>query len=106
MNSQNLTKPYNTWLIKHLSDPEEALTYLEVAVEEYESDGDKHAFLKALRNIAEAQGGIGALAQKTGLNREHLYRALSESGNPRFQTIGKILHGLGFKLSVKKITAA
>lgn len=98
-----LLKDWHDVVIEHLKDPEEALSYLEVAIEEYEDDGDKEAFLKALRNVAEAQGGVGALAQRTGLNREHLYRALSKRGNPQLDTVGKILHGLGFRLSVSPL---
>ena len=86
--------------MEHLSDPEEARGYLEVAIEDYEEDGDKEAFLLALRDVVEAQGGIGTLARRTGLDRRHLYRALSEEGNPYLDTIGKNLHGLGFRLSV------
>ena len=47
-----------------LHDPAEALSYLEVAIQEYEGDGDKEAFLLALRNVADAQGGIGALSER------------------------------------------
>jgi probable addiction module antidote protein len=57
-------------------------------------------FLVALRNVTEAQGGIGELAKRTNLNREHLYRVLSRRGNPRLDTVGIILHGLGFRLSI------
>lgn len=85
-----------------LSEPEEAQSYLEISIKEYEVDGDKEAFLLALRNVADAQGGIGELSERTGLNREHLYRALSKRGNPRLDTVGKILRGLGFRLSVER----
>ena len=99
------SKPYKDFLMEYLQDPEEARAYLEVAIEEYEQDGDKEAFLLALRNVAEAQGGLGKLAKQTGLNREHLYRVLSEEGNPRLDTVGRILHGLGFRLSVHPLEA-
>jgi DNA-binding phage protein len=32
-----------------------------------------------------------------------LYKALSEDGNPRLSTIGAILHGLGYRLSLEPI---
>ena len=97
------TRDYQEALLEALKDPEEAKVYLEVALEEYEQDNDKEAFLLALRNVAEAQGGISALAGRTNLNRQNLYRALSPRGNPRLATIGAILHGLGFRLSVERI---
>jgi len=99
----NPSVPYHTFLVESLRNPEEARLYLEVALEEFEHDGDKEAFLLAVRNVTEAQGGIGALAKRTQLNREHLYRVLSRRGNPRLDTIGAILNGLGFRLSVEHV---
>jgi probable addiction module antidote protein len=93
----------STEIEKSLSDLEKARSYLDIAIKEYEKDSDLEAFLLALRKVAEAQGGLGELARRTGLNREHLYRALSEDGNPQLSTVDKILHGLGFRFSVKLI---
>ena len=59
------TRDYQEALLEALKDPEEAKVYLEVALEEYEEDNDKDAFLLALRNVAEAQGGLSALARRT-----------------------------------------
>ena len=56
-----------------------------------------------LKNVVEAQGGIGHLSKRTGLDRAHLYRVLSSKGNLRFLTLDNILKALGFKLSVKAI---
>ena len=39
------TSSYDEWLIEHLTDPQEALSYLEAALEAYEEDGDTIAFL-------------------------------------------------------------
>lgn len=103
MSSRKPYVEYENWMNDYLSDPEEARAYLDVAIEEYDEDGDIETFLLALRNVADAQGGLGKLAKRTGLNREHLYRALSEEGNPQLNTVDKILHGLGFRLSVELI---
>jgi probable addiction module antidote protein len=103
-----MSRPYRSfsdYQRQRLSDPQEAQAYLEVALEEYEEDRDREAFLLALRNVAEAQGGLGALAERTGLNRENLYRALSQRGNPRLDTVGRILHGLGFRLALRRSDA-
>lgn len=90
-------------LHEDLKDPLEAKAYLEVALENYEKDKDVEAFLMALRDVAQAQGGISKLAKTTHLNRQNLYRALSNRGNPRIETIGTILHGLGFKLAIQSL---
>jgi probable addiction module antidote protein len=73
---------------------------LNTALEEYEKDKDTDAFLLALRTVAEVRGGIGELAKKTNLNRQHLYKTLSSKGNPRLDTLEDVLHGLGFRLSI------
>ena len=89
-----------------LADRHEAMAYLDLAIEEYEDDGDAEAFLLALRRVADAQGGIGRLAEATGLNRQHLYEALSEAGNPRLDTLSRVLRGLGFRLRIDLRPAA
>jgi probable addiction module antidote protein len=63
-------------------------------------DGDARAVPVALRTVADAVGGMSALAEKTGLSRETLYRTLSEKGNPRLETLGAILEVFGLRLSV------
>ena len=96
---------YEDDLRERLADPEYARVFPDVAFEEYEQDSNAEAFLLALRDVAEAQGGIGQLAKRTKLNRQNLYKALSAKGNPRLQTVETILHGLGFRLSVQPIEA-
>jgi probable addiction module antidote protein len=90
------SKPYQPELIKALGDPREAAEYLNAALE----DGDPEGFLLALRNVAEAQGGIARLAEKAKLNRESLYRMLSERGNPELRSLDTLLHALGFRLAI------
>ena len=65
---------YEEWLVNSLKNKKEAATYLQVALEEYQTNGDLEAFLLALRHVAEAQGGIGKLSKKTHLSRESLYK--------------------------------
>ena len=88
-----------------LQDRDEAIGYLEVALEDYEETLDLECFLLALKDVANAQGGIGKLSKKTNLNRQGLYRALSKDGNPRLETLVSILKTLGLRLSVKPIEA-
>lgn len=96
---RNVTN-YHDRLIASLADQDEAMAYLKVALEEYENDGDYNAFMLALRNVAEAQGGVGKLAKKTKLDRTHLYRVLSSKGNPQLLTLDHILRTMGFRLSI------
>jgi probable addiction module antidote protein len=84
------------------NDPEYAQAYLQVALEEFEQDGDSE-HLVALRNVAEAQGGVSELARRLNKGKTSLYKALSEKGNPRLDTVGAILQGLGYRLTLEPI---
>ena len=88
---------YQEDLIEALKDPKEAAAYLNAAIEE----GDREVFLLALRNVAQAHGGMSAIAQKTHLKRESLYRMLSRKGNPEIKSIFNLLHAIGLKLTVE-----
>jgi probable addiction module antidote protein len=89
---------YKEGLLERLKDPQEAAAYLDAALE----DGDTEVFLLALRDVAEARlGGMTTLAQQTGLNRETLYRTLSEKGNPELASLGKLWHAVGLRLAVE-----
>jgi len=93
-------KNYKEHLLEQLRDPKEAAAYLNAAL--YEED--PHVFLLALRDIAEALGGMGRIAEQTELNRENLYRTLSMKGNPRFFNLLSVLDTCGLELSVQAKT--
>lgn len=80
--------------------PKEIKQYLEVALEEYQKDGNEKAFLASLAVVAKIKGGFTKLSKESGLNREHLYRALSKDGDPKFSTVIHILNSLGLNLKV------
>ena len=100
------TGDFEELLIESLRDPKKAAAYLQVALDEYQEDRDTEIFLLALKNVTKAQGGISKLAEKTKLNRQHLYHALSPKGNPSLNTLGDIIHALGFHLSIDCAAAA
>jgi probable addiction module antidote protein len=81
----------------HLQNEAEVAAYIEAMLE----DGDARAVPIALRTVAEAVGGMAALARKTGLSRETLYRTLSKRGNPRLDTLAVILAAFGLRLTVR-----
>lgn len=87
--------PYVEGLYERLRDPEHAAAYLNAALE----DGDQEVFLLALRDVAEARG-MSSVAQQAQLNRENLYRMLSEQGNPQLSSLKALLNSMGLRLSV------
>jgi probable addiction module antidote protein len=78
-----------------------AVEYLKAAMESLDSPDDRAAGLLALRTLAEAYGGLGAVAAAAGISRESLYRALSAKGNPTLKTLLAVLKTIGMRLSVE-----
>lgn len=93
-------KDYFEYLTERLRDTSQAKSFLKVALEEYENDGDIQALMLGLRCIAEAQGGITKLAEKTNLNRQNLYKIFACKITPRFDTLMLIIRGLGYRLKI------
>ena len=79
----------------YLNSEETIAEFLTAALE----DEDPAVFLAAISAVAKARG-MATIASSTGLGRESLYKALAPGAKPRYDTIIKILHGLGVKLTV------
>ena len=88
---------YDDWLIKRLKDPGEAAAYLEAAIDE----ADQAVLMLALRQVAQAQGGVAEVARRAKLTREATYRMLSSRGNPELRSLKAILAAAGLRLSIK-----
>ncbi len=79
-------------------DPDLAAEYLKAALEDADEPG---VLLIALRQVAEAKGGLAKVAKAAGIERESLYRALSQRGNPRLSTLFAVTKAMGLKLTVE-----
>jgi DNA-binding phage protein len=55
------------------ADRELAIQYLKAAMEALDNPDDRAGGLLALRTVAEAYGGLGAVAAEAGISRESLY---------------------------------
>lgn len=91
---------YEDYLLTKLKNKRHATLYLQEALSDYQEHGDAEILMLAFRHIAIAQGGIAELAKKAHLNEKTLHRTLSKAGNPRLDTIWKLLSALGFTLKV------
>jgi len=78
----------------YLDSEETIAEYLTAALE----DPNPDVFLAAVRDVARAHG-MAQLAKDAGLGRESLYKALLPGAKPRYDTILKLLHALGVKLT-------
>jgi putative addiction module killer protein/probable addiction module antidote protein len=95
-----LYKPtQHEWLRK---DAKHSAAYLEAAIE----TGDPGDLMAALRDIADAHGGVSHIAKTTGLGRETLYRTLSKKGNPQLSSLIPILEAVGLRLIVAPLKKA
>lgn len=81
---------------EYLETDQDIAAYLETALE----DGDSRVIVQALGAIARARG-MKQIAEKTGLRRESLYKALSPDGNPEFGTVLKVVRALGISLHAR-----
>ena len=88
--------PARPYMLERLRDPATAAAYINAAAHE----DDPGAFLQALRNVAEARGGLSKIATRAGLNRQQLYRTLSSAGNPELRSLTRILEATGLQLVV------
>ncbi|MEL6578147.1 MAG: helix-turn-helix domain-containing protein [Cyanobacteria bacterium J06621_12] len=95
------SKDYKTDLLQRLRDSQYAATYLKAALDETLSDGNTEAFLLALKNVIEAKGSTGAIANESNVSRQHLYRMLSGNGNPTLDTLTSILQAVGLTIDFK-----
>lgn len=80
----------------YLDSEELQIAYITAALE----TGDADFVRDALGIVARARG-MGQIAKGAGLNRESLYKALGEAGNPEFGTIMRVLRAMGLTLSAR-----
>lgn len=83
----------------YLKDEADIAAYLQVAIE----DGDPALLAAALGDIARARG-MTQLARDTGLSRESLYKSLSGERAPNSDTLFRVIHAMGFKLTVEPLS--
>ena len=90
------TTPYE--FAHHVETDEDMMEYLTIILEENGVAG----LTEALSYLAKKKG-MTQTAKEAGLNRQSLYRTLSDKGNPNFDTVDKIIRALGFKLTIQHI---
>ncbi|MBR0406086.1 MAG: putative addiction module antidote protein [Eggerthellaceae bacterium] len=79
---------------EYLGSEEEIAAYLNAVLDE----GDPVLLQAALGDVAKARG-MTAVAREVGVGRESLYKSLSLTGNPSFQTIAKVSNALGLRMT-------
>ncbi|MGV1044742.1 addiction module antidote protein [Limnohabitans sp.] len=80
---------FDDYMVEPMKDPTQAAAYIESVIEL----DDSAALLEALRHVAKAHG-MAELGDKS------LFKALNENGNPKLDTVNKVLQAVGLRLSV------
>ncbi len=83
------------------SDPALALDVINGILEH----GDPGLLLIVLRQLAQASGGVQAVAEQAHLNPTQLYRTLSPKGNPALNSLTAILKAMGLRLAVQPVAS-
>ena len=81
---------------KDVETKEDMALYLSTFLEE----GGTEALLEGLNHLIKSKG-MTETSRLSGLNRQNLYRLLNGETQPKFETLNKLLHALGFKLSIE-----
>lgn len=93
MEGEKITK----FEISDYLDSEEMIAeYLNTVLEEDDSED----LIVAIGHVAKAIG-MTKIAEKTGMSRPSLYKALSAGAKPQFETVIRVLKALGSNLSIK-----
>ena len=89
------TETFHFDIAEHLETDEDIREFLK----ETTKIGDTSDLIHAL-NIASKAKGMTEIAKQAGVSRASLYKSLSDDGNPRFETISKIVNALGCKIAI------
>ena len=83
---------------EYLNTGKKQAAYLTVAL----GTGDADFVRDALGLVARARG-MTRIAASAKVSRESLYKALGAKGNPEFDTVKRVIHALGLRLSAHPV---
>ena len=86
-----------------LEDHDDIVGFLNACTEELPRDPS--FLVQALGTAARAHRNMSQLARATGVSREGLYKSLSDTGNPSFATVLKVVNALGLGLAFVTLPA-
>ena len=88
------------YIVNDLKSEEDIKFYLNASLKDYLDDGDFNSFYRALEIVIKAKNTVSGFAKKVGMSRAHLYSLFKSEKEPKFSTIIKIFHELGYELEV------
>ncbi len=91
-------RSFEELLGEYLENPEFAMSFLNQAL----ADEDVEAFKLSLKDIIRVHGKISHLAKQAHLSRGTLYKLMQGKGQTEIGTVLKLIHALGYELTVSK----
>ena len=85
-----------------MGEIEEVDDYVNILFDEYAESGDTASLMSSLRVVCRVKG-VSKIAEVSGLSHKGVQKALSENGNPQFDTVNAILHAMGYRLTPQKL---
>lgn len=82
--------------------PDEIDDYLTEIFQDFAEDNDTGTLLASLRVVARVRG-VSDMAEKTGMTRQGIQKALSGDGNPRLTNVTSIMKAMGYCLVPQKL---
>ena len=98
-NFRTLDELEETYLREH---PDEVDEYVTILFDEFAQDRDISALLASLRVVSRVKG-VTDIARNAGMSRKGLQKALSDNGNPRFESMASIMQAMGYQFAVQKM---
>ena len=99
-NLRTLDEVEETYLRQH---PDEVDEYVRILFDEFAQDKDISALLASLRIVSRVKG-VTDVARNAGMSRKGLQKALSENGNPQFESMAYIMQAMGYRFAVQNIS--
>ena len=87
--------------VEEIDDAEAVVAFLADALDTGDAD-----YIQHMLGLIARSKGMAEVAEKAGLGRESLYKALKDGASPRFDTILRVIHALGLKLAIVSATEA
>lgn len=89
------TTSFDDTLHELLADPETANYYFKTSLEAYKKDNNIEFLMQSVRNVIEAQGGLGKLVERTKCDSKHLNDILNGKQPPQLNKLQEIITDLG-----------
>lgn len=96
------SEDFEPFMLEKLKDPERAVGFLNIALEEYILDGDYNSFTGAIKKVLKAHN-ISEISRQTGISNKHIHRIISNESKPTFDLLVKLFKYLGYTFELKPI---